>query len=115
MPCDVDRVGCCISNPEKGTCIERDLQFLQASLATAVVVDDDGDPLESRDRRLGRCLTSGAAPAACVGPACNPVLTMCGNRSFCGEWTPAGGLSVDAHDGLARATGAIAVEGVCSP
>jgi hypothetical protein len=115
MPCDVDRVGCCISNPEKGTCIERDLQFLQTSLATAVVVDDDGDPLDLATVASGGCLTSGAAPAACVGPACDPVLTMCGNRSFCGEWTPAGGLSVDAHDGLARATGAIAVEGVCSP
>ena len=115
MPCDVDRVGCCISDPEKGTCIERDLQFVETSLATAVVVDDDGDPLDLATVASGGCLAAGASPAACVGAACAPVLTMCGNRSFCGEWTPAGGLSVDAFDGLARLAGSISVEGVCPP
>lgn len=115
MPCDVDRVGCCISNPEKGTCIERDLQFLETSLATAVVVDDDGDPLDVATVASGGCLAAGPAPSACVGAACAPVLTMCGNRSFCGEWTPSGTLAVDGHDGLARVTGSISVEGVCPP
>ncbi len=115
MPCDVDRVGCCVSDPEKGTCIERDLQFVQTSLATELVVDDDGDPLDLATVASGDCLTAGAAPAACVGATCAPVLTMCGNRSFCGEWTPVGGLSVDAGDGVARTTGPITVEGVCPP
>lgn len=115
MSCAVDQVGCCITNPEKGTCIERDLQFLQASVATPVAVDDDGDPLDLATVASGGCLASGPTPAACVGTACAPVLTMCGARSFCGEWTPTGGLWVDAHDGLARATGSISVEGLCPP
>ncbi len=115
MSCEVDRVGCCISDPGKGTCVERDLQFLETSLAAPVVVDDDGDPLDLVTAASGGCLSAGAVPQPCVGPSCSPILTMCGNRSFCGEWSPGGALSVTASDGLGTLAGSIPVEGNCGP
>ena len=115
MPCRVDRAVCCISDPQKGTCLGNDLQYMETSLAVGVVVDDDGDPLDLAAGASDGCLAAGAVPQPCVGPACSVVLTLCGNRTSCGEWAPGGSLSVTASDGLASMSGPFVVQGDCAP
>ena len=83
-------------------------------MTSAVVVDDDGDPLDLATATTGSCL-SAAAPQPCAGAACSPTLTMCGVRWSCGANLPIGVLSVAAGDGLASLAGTIDVAGSCSP
>jgi hypothetical protein len=115
MACVQDRMTCCTPGSAKGTCLEHDFRFVQASAVTPVVVDDDGDPLDLSVAGDGGCLTSDAPVKPCTGDACSPVLTMCGNRWACAAWGPTGTLSVAAGDGLASVSGPITVDGVCRP
>ena len=115
MPCVPDRTICCTEGLPRGTCVEYEMRFVQTSVATAVVVDDDGDPLDLTTAATGGCLSAAAVAATCAGAACEPVLTMCGNSWTCGAWLPAGALSVSASDGLSGVAGTIDVAGTCSP
>ena len=114
MPCAADRTFCCSVEP-KGICPEFNLRFVATSVTTPVVVDDDGDPLDLSTAATGGCLSAAAVAAPCVGAACDPVLTMCGDSWACGAWVPTGGLSVSAGDGLASITGTVDVLGSCPP
>lgn len=115
MPCLAHRDVCCFESPDKGTCVEHDFQFVETSLTTPVVADDDGDPLDLATVASGGCLTAGTTPPACLGAACAPALKLCGDPSLCGAWTPGGTLSVVTGDGVDRVTGSISVDGVCPP
>ncbi|MBS1110603.1 MAG: hypothetical protein H6Q88_2595, partial [Anaeromyxobacteraceae bacterium] len=97
------------------TCEEYDYQFVETLQTTAVVVDDDGDPLDLSVVAAGGCLTAGAVAQPCAGAACDPLLTMCGVLAACGQWSPGGGLTVSAGDGVARVAGSIVVAGDCRP
>jgi hypothetical protein len=115
MPCVPDRTACCFIDPTKGVCSEFDSLFLETSLTTAVVVDDDGDPLELSTAAAGGCLSAPAVPQPCAGATCDPVLTMCGIHYGCGTRVPLGVLSVSAGDGLAGVAGTLHVQGACPP
>ena len=115
MPCLADRFACCTPGLEKGTCEEYDYQFVETAQTTAVVVDDDGDPLDLSVVATGGCLSARAVAQPCAGAACDPLLTMCGVLAVCGQWAPGGGLTVSAGDGVASVAGPIAVDGDCRP
>jgi hypothetical protein len=115
MPCVADRNVCCSTDPPKGICPEYDTLYVETSLTTPVVVDDDGDPVDLATTATGGCLSATAAPQPCVGAACSPTITMCGIRWYCGANVPVGMLLVAAGDGLARVAGTIDVAGTCSP
>jgi hypothetical protein len=115
MPCVPYRDLCCLADPRKGTCSEYDGVYVESSVTSAVVVDDDGDPLDVATAATGGCLSATAAPQPCAGAACSPTMTMCGVRWFCGVNMPVGVLSVAAGDGLASVAGTIDVAGTCSP
>jgi hypothetical protein len=115
MPCVADRNVCCSTEPPKGVCPEFDSLFVETSVTTPVVVDDDGDPLDLTTAATGGCLSTPAVPQPCTGAACVPVLTMCGIRYGCGAWLPVGALSVAAGDGLASVAGTVDVAGTCRP
>jgi hypothetical protein len=115
MPCVPNRALCCLADPLKGPCSEYDSVFVETSVTSAVVVDDDGDPLDLSTAAMGGCLSAQPAPQPCAGAACSPTITMCGVRWSCGANLPIGVLSVAAGDGLARIAGTIDVAGTCSP
>ncbi len=106
---------CCTEGIAKGTCLEYDFRFVQTSVLTPVVLDDDGDPLDLSLAASGGCLTAAPPVQPCAGTGCAPVLTMCGDQWACAAWAPAGTLSVSAGDGLAGVTGPVTVDGVCRP
>ncbi len=115
VACRADPVACCSTDPGKGACVQHDVVFPQTTSALAIVVDDDGDPLDLAATATGACLSSAPIPPACSGASCSPLLTMCGAPSACGAFIPMGVLAVTVHDGLAGASGEVQVEGVCPP
>jgi hypothetical protein len=115
MTCNPDRFTCCTTDPGKGSCSEHDFTWVETSAATPVAVDDDGDPLDVSVSAAGGCLAAAPVAGACTGAACDPVLTMCGNRWSCGEFLPVGTLAVSAGDGLAASAGTFTVDAVCRP
>jgi len=115
MTCSPDRFTCCTTDPGKGSCSEHDFTWIETSAATPVAVDDDGDPLDVAVAAAGGCLAAAPVAGACTGTACDPVLTLCGNRWSCGEFLPGGSLAVSAGDGLASTGGTFTVDAVCRP
>jgi hypothetical protein len=114
MTCVPDRT-CCTPFPGKGPCSDFDHTWVETSAATPVAVDDDGDPLDVAVAADGGCLSAAPVAGACTGAACDPVLTLCGNRWSCGEFLPGGTLAVSAGDGLAPVAGTLPVEATCRP
>jgi hypothetical protein len=113
MECVPEGGACCNEGIAKGSCLERDFSFVQTSVMAPVVVDDDGDPLDLSVTAAGGCLTSAPTALPCMGDACSPVLTMCGDRWSCAAWSPTGTLSVAGGDGVASVTGQLTVDGAC--
>ena len=113
VTCVTDPAVCCTPGIQKGTCAERDVRYLTTTAAPALLVDDDGDPLEVDATAGGGCLSAGTLPHPCTGAACSPVLTLCGGRSGCAGWMPQGSLALAGTDGLARVEGSVPVTGVC--
>ena len=90
MSCVVDRVACCAVDPEKGTLHRVRLQFAPdlAARPSRSWWTTTATRSTSPAIAVGRLPRRGGGAAACAGAACAPVLTMCGDRSACGEWTP---------------------------
>jgi hypothetical protein len=114
MTCKPDRT-CCTTDPGKGNCSEYDFIWVETSAAAAVAVDDDGDPLDVAVAAAGGCLTAAPVAGACTGSACDPMLTLCGDRWACGAFLPDGSLAVSAGDGLAAVAGTVTVQATCRP
>jgi hypothetical protein len=114
MTCNPDRT-CCTTDPGKGNCSEYDFTWVETSAAAAVAVDDDGDPLDVAVAAAGGCLTAAPVAGACTGSACDPMLTLCGDRWACGAFLPDGSLAVSAGDGLAAVAGTVTVQATCRP
>jgi hypothetical protein len=115
MPCVPDRSLCCIPDLQRGVCSEYDSVFVETSVTTPLVVDDDGDPLDLSTATTGGCLSTTTVPRACTGAACSPAVTVCGIHWSCGVSLPGGAITAAAGDGLASVAGTIAVEGACRP
>jgi hypothetical protein len=102
----------CCEPSGTGSCLEHDVTWGPGEGAVPLVVDDDGDPLDlslSADAPLG----AWAPPQPCPASGCAVGLGLPGGASHCGAFAPAGTLAVLASDGLASASGTVAIASDC--
>ena len=115
VPCTVDRTPCCMPGQAKGTCDLLDHRYAATSATAALVVDDDGDPVDLSATASGGCLGSVDVPRPCDGAGCDPALTLCAMSWGCGTGFPSGTIAVATSDGLASVSGSVSVAGECRP
>jgi hypothetical protein len=109
-------VACCDLGSGGQKCLEHDFTWSPSSAAPALVEDDDGDPVDLLPAADGTCLSATAPPAApCGAGGCTVSLSLCGGRSACNAFGPAGTLALTASDGVATATGLVSVDATCAP
>jgi hypothetical protein len=107
---------CCDLGSGGQKCLEHDYAWSPSSAAPVLVVDDDGDPLDLAPASDGTCLAAPAPGTASCGPeGCPVTLSLCGGRSTCNTFEPAGTLSLTASDGVATTSGVVSVNAACAP
>ena len=102
----------CCDEPPGARCETHDQVMAAAAGALPLLTDDDGDPM-SIHVDGDPCLAAAAPAQPCPATGCEVGLSLCGGALLCGAFQPAGVLSIAASDGLASASGVVAVESIC--
>ena len=106
-------LSCCQFDLATHTCLEHEIRYAPVSATVPLVMDDDGDPLDLAVAASGSCLTVAGTPPSCGPEGCSFGLSLCGQPSQCGAWTPGGVLAMAASDGLGSVSASVPVDGFC--